>query len=237
MRSRTPEIPEIEMANAEQEPLLMSSFQRDVVEADGDIEMQDATALVDDVSIVDVEMEDLESETRLRMPDESSLDEITARLAALRLYDEVDNGIDQITKGLGALCIHDEVDDLINRLQRLTLSAPSESVSTAPATPDAGPDIDNAIGTFVDYDMDALVRSTAMVNLNECGLEERHTRATSAYDLPIEDFAKLRFKTDSDVDVRDEAPNEEVTTDEEELPLLAELMIEEEVSGARFARC
>ena len=78
MRSRTPEIPEIEMADVEREPLLMSSFQRDVVEADGDIEMQDATALVDDVSIVDVEMEDLESETRPRMPDESSLDEITA---------------------------------------------------------------------------------------------------------------------------------------------------------------
>ena len=96
MCSRTPEIPEIEMANAE--PPSMSAFQP-IVDADGDIEMYDATALPGSASIVDVEMEDLEleSETRSRMPDESSLDEITARLAALRLYDEVDNEIDQIT--------------------------------------------------------------------------------------------------------------------------------------------
>ena len=70
-------------------------------DADDDIEMYDVTVLSGRASIVDVEMEDLELESRLRMLDESSLYEITTRLAALRLY-EVDNEIDQITKGMGA---------------------------------------------------------------------------------------------------------------------------------------
>ena len=164
----------------------------------------------------------------------------------------MDNEIDQITKGLGALCIHDDVDDLVVRLQRLTLGTPSDLVPTAPAKPDAGPDIDNSnVGTFVDHDMDILVRSTAKVNLNECCPEERSTHATSTPDLPIEDFANLCLTTKLDTYARDDALIE-VTTDEEELPipLFATLSIEEkqecasimdetpveEVSGARLAR-